>query len=351
MASPKHRYIGERSGTDGLNELHEQVVINTTNMNMDTTGLTMAADAVANKDPMLHGRGGGGDSIGGSTITLRALKFTGVRDGVGRYLFKDGSYYNGQWANDQMSGFGRYDMANGDCYVGEFHKNRRDGHGMCTYADGSTYDGGWLKNMRHGEGVQWFNGGDKFEGEWVDDQMHGSGSYVWADGVKYKGEYQCNLRHGIGKCDYLDGSINQGQWEHGEFLGKKFKPDYEYTGEYNMTLGSYLYATKTGFGTKVWKDGTRRSYKGEWYQDRMAGMCQAMSNFDGPGTVYSGQLLAAGDGVKHGQGTFTAANGDVYVGQWDHGKRHGHGQLTYAKTGEVYTGKWYNDRSMRRGGP
>jgi hypothetical protein len=293
-------------------------------------------------------RGGGSVTSNTSTVSLRTVRFRGVRDGMGRFLFKNGDYYNGQWINDKMSGMGRLDFKNGDCYVGDFVRNKRDGQGMCTYADGGTYDGAWSDNQREGHGIQWFPNGDRYEGCWVQDAMEGYGIYTLSNGETYKGNYMQGKRHGIGKADYLDGSINQGQWQHDEFLGKKFKPDYDYTGEYNMTLGSHLYAKKHGFGRKVWSDGSKRIYDGQWFGDQMAGYCNAMVNFEGIGSVYVGQLIA--DGIKHGQGKFTAPNGDVYDGQWSHGKKHGHGSLTFAKTGEVYTGKFFNNQSMRRGG-
>ena len=45
----------------------------------------------------------------------------------------------------------------------------------------------------------------------------------------------------------------------------------------------------------------------------------------------------------HGQGTYTAANGDKYVGQWKDNKRHGLGKYTFAN-GEVgHDGEWEND--------
>ena len=240
-------------------------------------------------------------------------------------------------------------MKNGDCYCGEFYKNRREGFGMCTYADGCTYDGSWIKDKRSGTGIQWFASGDRYEGEWLDDKKHGYGVLTYSNGETYKGDFHHDQRHGTGKASYNDGSISQGPyWVNDEFTGKNFKPDYDYIGDYCMTLNSHLYAKKHGKGRKIWKDGTNRIYNGEWYGDKMIGQCQAMNNFDGIGTSYSGQVII--DGIKHGMGVFTAANGDVYNGQWDHGKKHGFGSETFAATGEVYTGKWYQGRSMRRGG-
>jgi len=344
--SEGNNYIGERCGkTENVNTGSDEraLVINSAHdLDVEQDYGTMAADR-----SLGSGRGGSVAS-NATSITLRGQLFEGVREGMGRCLYKNGDYYNGQWVNDKRTGMGRLDFKCGDCYVGEFHQNRRDGHGMCTYSNGCTYDGSWIEDQRNGHGIEWFASGDRYEGTWENDQMHGYGVYTWANGETYKGDYVNGMRHGIGKADYLDGAINQGAWEKDVFLGKKFKPDYDYVGEYNMTLNSYLYAKKHGFGRKAWKDGTKRIYDGQWEGDQMAGYCKAQVNFDGIGSLYTGQLIA--DGVKHGAGKFTASNGDVYDGQWSHGKKHGNGSITYAKTGDVFRGKWFNNQCMRRGG-
>merc|ERR1719263_370672 len=40
------------------------------------------------------------------------------------------------------------------------------------------------------------------------------------------------------------------------------------------------------------------------------------------------------------EGTFTYANGDIYVGQWQSGKKHGKGSYSYAKDGTKLVGQW-----------
>ena len=47
-----------------------------------------------------------------------------------------------------------------------------------------------------------------------------------------------------------------------------------------------------------------------------------------------------------GQGTYTWANGEKYVGEWKDGKRNGQGTYTYA-SGNKYVGQWMN--SMKHG--
>ena len=48
------------------------------------------------------------------------------------------------------------------------------------------------------------------------------------------------------------------------------------------------------------------------------------------------------DGKEHGQGVYTYANGDKYVGEHKDGKRHGQGTLTWAD-GTKYVGEWKDE--------
>jgi hypothetical protein len=47
----------------------------------------------------------------------------------------------------------------------------------------------------------------------------------------------------------------------------------------------------------------------------------------------------------HGQGTYTWANGDKYVGGWKDNKKYGQGTLTYTD-GTVKEGLWKNDKFL-----
>ena len=53
-------------------------------------------------------------------------------------------------------------------------------------------------------------------------------------------------------------------------------------------------------------------------------------------------------GQRHGKGTFTSDNGDVYVGEWEDDKRNGQGTYTYAD-GDVYTGNFKDGLSSGYG--
>jgi len=66
---------------------------------------------------------------------------------------------------------------------------------------------------------------------------------------------------------------------------------------------------------------------------------------DANGNVYVGQME---DGKKHGFGKLTWADGAVYVGDWKDGKRDGEGKLTLAD-GEVYVGDWKDNKRGLKG--
>ncbi|KAH3723373.1 hypothetical protein Pelo_17924 [Pelomyxa schiedti] len=112
-------------------------------------------------------------------------------------------------------------------------------------------------------------------------------------------------------------------------------------------------------------------YEGEWDRDKWHGVGTWVSP-DGSGDIYHGQfdhgkkcgtgsiLFGAGGGsyvgewkadVFHGRGARLWANGDRYDGQWVQGKEHGEGTKTWSRDGSSFTGLWEGGvptKGMRR---
>jgi hypothetical protein len=88
---------------------------------------------------------------------------------------------------------------------------------------------------------------------------------------------------------------------------------------------------KHGQGTYTWADG--ENYVGEYKNDKKHG--QGTYTY-AKGDKYVGEWK---NGKKHGQGTITYANGDKYVGEHKNDKKHGQGTSTYAE-GDKYVGEW-----------
>ncbi len=74
---------------------------------------------------------------------------------------------------------------------------------------------------------------------------------------------------------------------------------------------------------------------------QLACSCMAILMLAKMGTCLQGDTL--GD-LRHGKGTHTCSNGDIYKGYWRLDKRHGRGKVTLAN-GMQYEGDWVNDRA------
>jgi hypothetical protein len=74
-----------------------------------------------------------------------------VRSGKGIFIFsKDGSFYEGTWEKDNMSGYGRLVTQN-SYYEGEIVNGLA--HGIGTYENSTkVYSGEWRNDQRSGKG-------------------------------------------------------------------------------------------------------------------------------------------------------------------------------------------------------
>jgi len=69
-----------------------------------------------------------------------------LREGYGRQIWSDGSYYEGFWRNDKANGFGRLIHSDGDVYLGEWEDDKAHGYGEYTHSDGAFYKGYWSED-------------------------------------------------------------------------------------------------------------------------------------------------------------------------------------------------------------
>ena len=135
------------------------------------------------------------------------------------------------------------------------------------------------------------------------------------------------------------------------------KTDIERLAKWNNCWGRYKIEFEEGFKGVV--------MEGEWRNSRLNGQ-GAFTLADG--NKFVGQLKdnsRHGEGTYttpngdkyvgewkddeyHGQGTFTSANGDKYVGEWKDGKRHGQGTYILAN-GNKYVGEWKDDKYNGQG--
>ncbi|XP_069466285.1 MORN repeat-containing protein 1 isoform X2 [Ambystoma mexicanum] len=163
----------------------------------------------------------------------------GKKHGHGKLLLKDGSYYEGEFADGEIEGNGsRYWAASGNAYSGqfscgelhgsgvmqygdgaryegEFDCGLREGHGMLVDKDGQTYEGSFHNNKKHGEGQMSYRNGDHYEGDWVLDQRQGHGVLHCADGTIYEGQWRSDTFSGQGAVLHCSGVTYDGLWING----------------------------------------------------------------------------------------------------------------------------------------
>ncbi|XP_036137320.1 MORN repeat-containing protein 1 [Molossus molossus] len=163
----------------------------------------------------------------------------GKTHGHGKLLFKDGSYYEGEFVDGEITGEGcRYWAATGNTYSGQFVLGEPQGHGVMKYGagglyegelshgvrqghgclvdqDGHVYQGSFHNNKRHGQGHAAFRNGDEYRGDWVRDQRQGHGVLRFADGSTYEGQWHSGVFSGLGSMAHCSGVVYRGLWVNG----------------------------------------------------------------------------------------------------------------------------------------
>jgi hypothetical protein len=275
-----------------------------------------------------------------------------IRHGNGVMKYADGAVYEGSWAYNHQHGHGKYITFDQETiYDGNFHENEFSGKGQLSLKNGNIvyngtfdqghfqgvgtmldnvmktmYDGEFSEGMKNGHGVLRKVNDDPvadsdsdelgpliYDGTWKDDKPAGSGTLVLPGGHVYTGDIVNSIPEGKGVCKYADGGEYSGSWRSGKRNG---------TGrQIGRCLDEY---------TGKWV-GDVRSGKGVWVSKR--------------GDCYTGLWDA---NFPHGQGEMTYKVKEVqehssrekyYRGEWNHGKRHGFGEVE-CLDGSVKKGSW-----------
>ena len=146
------------------------------------------------------------------------------RNGQGKLILADQSYYEGNFKDGEFNGNGYFRTRNytykgqfiagkkdgkgklesfntKSIYEGEFKNDMKEGYGIEKYNDGSIYKGHYKNGMKEGTGILSLKKEKKnsiFEGEFKDDKIWGKGIYKWENGKKYEGEWENNEISGFG---------------------------------------------------------------------------------------------------------------------------------------------------------
>eukprot|EP01083_Nonionella_stella_P027440 75552_1 len=226
-------------------------------------------------------------------------------DGSGYYKWNDGTSYEGDFQNGQMTGFGVYKL-NNCTYNGHVYCGIRHGYGTLIIHDTNTkYVGEFANGKRHGKGIVYYNSDDVYDGEWRNGKREGKGTCVYKNGDEYTGDWLNDCKHGDGWMRWKSlNEIYYGQWKDNKPHGKGIhvKPHDTITIQQLQGLHNF-----TCFNGLNW-------YYGQWK-----------------------------DGKRDGFGIYNYANGSQYKGQWMHNKKHGEAEYIY-ENGAKYVGEFAHDQ-------
>ncbi|XP_018592023.1 MORN repeat-containing protein 1-like [Scleropages formosus] len=145
----------------------------------------------------------------------------GKKHGRGKFIMKDGSFYEGDFVDGEIEGNGvRYWARTGDSYSGQFHCGELHGFGVMEYGSGHRYEGQFSYGLREGHGVLSDKVGHRYEGSFHENKKHGEGKMKFRNGDRYEGDWLLDQRQGHGVMRYRDGSVYEGQWRNNLFNGQ-----------------------------------------------------------------------------------------------------------------------------------
>ncbi|XP_028393822.1 MORN repeat-containing protein 1-like [Dendronephthya gigantea] len=145
----------------------------------------------------------------------------GQKNGHGRLMMADGSFYEGAFKNGEITGHGYRTWAHTkNAYTGQFERGELCGTGVMVYGNGDKYEGGWQNNRREGEGEMKEANGSVYKGSFYQHKKHGRGYQLYSNGDQYDGEWVKGMKQGHGTMKYSDGTIYDGQWRDDTYNGQ-----------------------------------------------------------------------------------------------------------------------------------
>ena len=93
-------------------------------------------------------------------------------------------------------------------YEGDFVNDKREGNGKFIWKTGQYYIGQWKNNRKHGKGADYNKKGNLvYEGDYVNGKLDGNGRLMLKNGQYYIGQFKNGKRNGKGIIYYKNGNI------------------------------------------------------------------------------------------------------------------------------------------------
>ena len=135
----------------------------------------------------------------------------GQRNGTGKQIYDNGSYYIGDWVEGLKEGVGEMNYANGTRYIGGWAAGKANGHGQFFSSEGYRYVG----NFRNGEAhcdrgvLIWYS--CVVDAGFEKGKINGKGK-IEIGGNEYSGFFKNNFLEGPGTCDFKNDDKYEGDF-------------------------------------------------------------------------------------------------------------------------------------------
>ena len=246
-----------------------------------------------------------------------------IKEGFGKFLFKDGSEFCGIFHNNVFQTYGKYlflnnkgnniiksgekeilitdNIMNYEEFIGEYKNYIPDGFGIYTnLITNLKITGIFGQNGLFGIGIESsVEGGYTYTGEFKNNKKDGIGTILWKDGSKYQGQFKNNQMNGYGMIEYPEKNYYQGEIKKGKM---------------------------EGYGQFFWND--KKKYIGYYKNDKRNGF--------GVYLFKNNESVIDPDFEKD----FDMTNSSAFIGFWKNGLMDGFGMMVY--NNEIKYGIWEN---------
>ena len=245
-----------------------------------------------------------------------------IKEGFGKFHFKDGSEFCGIFHNNIFQNYGKYLFLNnkenniikqGDKeilitdnninyeeFIGEYKNYIPEGFGIYTnLITNLKITGIFGQNGLYGIGIEnSVEGGYTYYGEFKNNKKEGIGTILWKDGSKYQGQFNNNQMNGYGMMEFPEKNYYQGEIKNGKI---------------------------EGFGQFFWSD--KRKYVGHYKNDKRNGFgVYIFKNNEGQNDDFYDE--------------FDMSNSSAFIGFWKNGTMDGFGMMIIHS--EIKYGIWEN---------
>lgn len=239
----------------------------------------------------------------------------------GLYIYKDGNTYDGDWKDGLPSGNGTFTWKKtGDVYTGDFLSGEPNGQGKLTQKDGSYFEGVFadgdctgkakmnLKSKFYEFDLKYIEFYGVYEGNVIKSIPNGLGTFKSMKNVSYS-EYDDEgneIKKQVPAYTYI------GEWKDGtkNGVGKlEVNKENEYDTEslsYEGNFKNDFFDDENGVLNQNYSYGAYHSYTGSFKSGQFNGFGKLESSTEGQAYSYEGQFLK---GEFHGEGSYNSENG------------------------------------------